>query len=388
MSVKIQTLLWPSVCDALTSKFDIVGAFNLNCFEPYDMDMGILADKLEAYRSKSFNSNERIVFTLYDVEYYLPTSKIGLTINNLVELLYSMDIDFSFCMLFTNYHGISVAIKDLCSTYRSQSLRVIENNFCVAQTDIFPVEERRDPLVIKYKFSFLSNIRRDHRTYLRCYIEDRKLNDQTLMAWSPINNDPVASRPVIPAAKPRGDRPLPCVFVQTTPWTRIRDKVMPDGELHELFNKNSYCLSTKIRNEPITPFGNGSLSAEFLKCSFVNIAAESVFNYPYPFITEKTFKCFWHQLPFVVAGGSGCLAYLHSIGFKTFGQWWPEDYDLIQDPTDRLKEIFKVLDIISKWSLEDCRRVYNEMWPVIEHNSMHYTNYYCQTLLNNTIESL
>ena len=349
--------------------------------------MGLLADQLIAYRSKTFAVNDRIVFALYDTEYYIPTSKIGIKIHNQIELLYSLDIDFSYCMLFTNHHGIAKPLQELCQTYRSNSLHVFENNFCTTQTDPYPINDAIHPNYINYKFSFLSNIRRDHRTYIRCYLEDRNLLDSSLVAWHPANREP-KSRVFTPGLKPVSGRPDSCVFLRADPVLRVRDKIIPDSELQDLYNRNYICLENPVKHELITQFGNGAFKAEFLRYSLVNIAAETAFDYPYPYITEKTFKCFWHLVPFVIVGAAGSLAYLQSLGFKTFEQWWPEQYDTILNPTDRLKEIINVLDIISKWSLDECRKVYNDMRAVIKHNHDHYVNYYSKTLLNTTIESL
>jgi hypothetical protein len=179
------------------------------------------------------------------------------------------------------------------------------------------------------------------------------------------------------------------LFLTTAPFTRIRDKLIPTEEIARLYNSHSECLQQTYRNPLITADANASnFDADFLKYSFINLVAETVFDYPYPYLTEKTFKCFWELSPFIIAGGSGSLAYLKQIGFKTFDSWIDESYDLIEDPADRITEIFRQIDIISKWSLSHCREVYNQMRPVLEYNRQHYIDYFDQELLNKTIKAI
>lgn len=60
-------------------------------------------------------------------------------------------------------------------------------------------------------------------------------------------------------------------------------------------------------------------------------AAESTHIWTNPFVTEKTFKPVAFRHPFVVAGQSGTLDFLHRLGFETFENLWDESYDQILD---------------------------------------------------------
>lgn len=57
------------------------------------------------------------------------------------------------------------------------------------------------------------------------------------------------------------------------------------------------------------------------------------------FITEKTFKPIALQHPFMIAGQSGVLAYLHDQGFETFENMFNEHYDNIANWQKRLTAV-------------------------------------------------
>mgnify|MGYP003632722730 FL=1 len=48
------------------------------------------------------------------------------------------------------------------------------------------------------------------------------------------------------------------------------------------------------------------------------------------YFTEKTVRALLHRRPFLINGMSGGLAKLQRLGFKTFSNYWSEDYDTIE----------------------------------------------------------
>jgi len=248
----------------------------------------------------------------------------------------------------------------------------------------------------------LSNVPRSHRNMVRCYIEDRNLNAKTLMAWNPCPIPLVETNPDLLQNKLSNAVNSSREHLTVVPFTRIRDYSVDNNELGGLYHRNAHCLEKLYRNplipelsstnqlqyENLTFMIPNHFDANFLQYSFLNIVCETVFDYPYPYITEKTFKCFWQRSPFIMVGAPGSLAYVKHLGFKTFNSWWDESYDQIQNPANRLIKIFQVLDIISNWSLDHCQEVYNEMLDVLKHNQQHYTNYYCKELLEQTMRQI
>ena len=53
---------------------------------------------------------------------------------------------------------------------------------------------------------------------------------------------------------------------------------------------------------------------------------------------------------------------------KTFSKFWSEEYDTIEDPTQRLKEIFTVIDNIGLMGLSEIEQMYAEMAEILDFN--------------------
>ena len=56
------------------------------------------------------------------------------------------------------------------------------------------------------------------------------------------------------------------------------------------------------------------------------------------------------------------------MGFKTFNQFWPEDYDDIEDPNMRMQRIATVCQLIGSWNQDQIREFRRQVKPIIEHN--------------------
>jgi hypothetical protein len=129
-------------------------------------------------------------------------------------------------------------------------------------------------------------------------------------------------------------------------------------------------------NVPARSFDNhGNDSAEIKvndltawNTSFLHIVNETVWQDKIHF-TEKVFKPIVLHQPFVVLQAPGSLEYLRSYGFKTFGDWWDESYDTIEDPQLRMQAI---ADIVNWIPSQDLYRMRNEMSGILEHNFRHF----------------
>ena len=89
-------------------------------------------------------------------------------------------------------------------------------------------------------------------------------------------------------------------------------------------------------------------------------------------ITEKTTRAIIYGMPFILVSSPLSLQTLKEYGFKTFDKWWDESYDMELDWKDRLILIENLIVQISNWSIEKCKKVYNEMIPILTHNRMRY----------------
>jgi hypothetical protein len=85
-------------------------------------------------------------------------------------------------------------------------------------------------------------------------------------------------------------------------------------------------------------------------------------------LTEKSFKPIALGMPFILSATAGSLAYLRSYGFKTFGEFWDEDYDLETDDLVRAEKVAAVLKNLDDLSEREKQELFQACWPVIEHN--------------------
>ena len=71
--------------------------------------------------------------------------------------------------------------------------------------------------------------------------------------------------------------------------------------------------------------------------------------------------------PFVVFGSKDYLAYLRQMGFRTFNDFWNEEYDGFEG-RDRLLRIYKLIDDISSRSIMELESMYWDMKYSLDHN--------------------
>lgn len=106
--------------------------------------------------------------------------------------------------------------------------------------------------------------------------------------------------------------------------------------------------------------------------AFLHVVTETIFDYPHNSYGEKTFKPIVNLRPFVLVSIPGALADLRYAGFKTFGHWWDESYDQIQDPIDRMLCIIDLVTDITNKPLSVLKQMCHEMQQVLHHNHTHY----------------
>jgi len=148
---------------------------------------------------------------------------------------------------------------------------------------------------------------------------------------------------------------------------------------NKLLNENYYNIDIELdsRLEVVNPHGVyippvlDLHQTEFLqsynKC-FVAIVAETRYAQPTANISEKLLMCIASKTPFILLAPPYSLEYARSLGFKTFSEFWSEDYDTIEDPTLRLKEIFNLIDKIGRMDIPQLEQMYSEMAEILDYN--------------------
>lgn len=90
--------------------------------------------------------------------------------------------------------------------------------------------------------------------------------------------------------------------------------------------------------------------------------------------TEKVLKCFAFYHPFVVIGLPGTLELLREQGFITFNSIIDESYDTELNDDKRLNMVLKEIKKLNELNIQEMKRLYNDIMPILEHNYKTYKN--------------
>lgn len=85
------------------------------------------------------------------------------------------------------------------------------------------------------------------------------------------------------------------------------------------------------------------------------------------FTTEKTVRPMLMKKPMIVMGAENCLLYLRQMGFKTFYEFWDEDYDGYHGK-ERYVKILALIDQLAQKTKEELQDMYHRMQPILDHN--------------------
>lgn len=146
---------------------------------------------------------------------------------------------------------------------------------------------------------------------------------------------------------------------------------------------SDFYKDTLIAGKPNMHQITESIFCDFYKHFALDVVTETVYNYPYTQITEKTIRPIVHGKMFIIVSSPNTLTMLHEFGFKTFPEFINEDYDSIKDPHKRMQAIVDELTRISKFSIDDIRKTMLQYKDTLKHNYDHY-----HWLCNNEIQQI
>ena len=127
---------------------------------------------------------------------------------------------------------------------------------------------------------------------------------------------------------------------------------------------------------------------EQLMHSFVFLVTETCYFQTKTHLTEKIFKPIVLRMPFLLLGCAHNLKYLRSYGFQTFGDFWSESYDDIEDPIQRLQAVVKIIKDLSALNRDQQQQMLLDMRPILEHNYQLFTQRLVQQEWNRLTSSL
>jgi hypothetical protein len=106
--------------------------------------------------------------------------------------------------------------------------------------------------------------------------------------------------------------------------------------------------------------------------SLIYLVTETVAEGRRQHLTEKTFKPIALNMPFVIVGTRGSLAYLRSYGFRTFGHLWDESYDDELHDHQRIEKIAFTLKAMDILPADEKQRLFDMAKEICEYNYNHF----------------
>jgi hypothetical protein len=169
-------------------------------------------------------------------------------------------------------------------------------------------------------------------------------------------------------------------LISVSTQTRINERwTLHDDKLRAIVNSYPGDLPFKNFKDQWDQY---SVDSTFFQQGFLHVVTETVYNYPSTFVSEKTIKPIVNKRPFVLIGPPGSLRNLHNLGFKTFSQFWSEDYDSIIDNEKRLCAVIDVIESLCQKSISDLQTLCSSMEDVLNYNFNYHVNDFRHLQLN------
>ena len=104
----------------------------------------------------------------------------------------------------------------------------------------------------------------------------------------------------------------------------------------------------------------------------IEVVLETLFDDDRLHLTEKSLRPIACGQPFILAGTHSSLEYLRSYGFVTFEDIWDEQYDLVEDPKERLICIADLMKQIADWAPDIRESKIAQARAIAEYNRRHF----------------
>jgi hypothetical protein len=356
--------------DILNKHFNVVGLFDLNA---YMRNMPELCKQLALIKKSQFSNNDRIVFTLFDHDFYLNNDGPGWTLYNLQIILDHLDISNFFCLLLTNQPDYNDHTGWVQKNLTNDDFPIRAVTTLLSNTTYDPNCTPREALIdqIDKSYCVLSRQARPHRTFFMAKLMHNNVCDAGLVGYNNIDTDPLDCN-----NSDITNHNLPFTSLLNIPqkWQRLllreesnrlilanfRQQYSEYKNFVEQVDLNDKGQSCQLDNP--TPVSNG----------FLYIGLETEIQIPKVFMTRISLRGIVERRPFVLFGCPTILEFLHSRGFKTFGDFWDESYDHVTNLEKRVDGIIDVVKQVSVMDQSQLRTLYKKMQPIVDYNHNFY----------------
>jgi hypothetical protein len=209
-----------------------------------------------------------------------------------------------------------------------------------------------------YKFLFLNGRMRPHRKWLLLRLADLGLLSQSL--YTNLDNKGAADRELFYITD----------GVNCMTFDEPLHYLPPEYEV-DLYKDQI----DKTSNETNVKFHlfNNEWGDVYLKSTpyidtYFSVVTETVFEYPYSFRTEKTWKPVAMGHPFVFVSNCGYYRDFRNLGFRTFNHLIDESFDMIEHSQDRID---RISDVVKDLCAQDLPAFLSAAEETCKYNQQH-----------------
>lgn len=221
-----------------------------------------------------------------------------------------------------------------------------------------------------YKFLYLSGRAREHRKYLLEKFDIENLLDESL--YSCLDGTGFEDRGIKLfhngeelISKPRPIKYLPKEYE----IPEIRNRI-------DLSKTSSFVKYELFDGEWL----DGTVYPECYIDTYFSVVAETSFQYPYSFRTEKIWKPIVIGHPWIAVANKGFYRDIKNMGFKTFNHLIDEKFDNIENCEERVKRVSQIIVDLCKSDLNSflsaskdvCVHNQNQMKEIYEKNKREF----------------
>ena len=117
--------------------------------------------------------------------------------------------------------------------------------------------------------------------------------------------------------------------------------------------------------------------------TLIEVVLETVFDDTKWHLTEKSLRPIACGHPFILVSTPGSLEYLKRYGFQTFGEYFDESYDSIQDPVQRLEAVVALMKSISDLSKQQQQQLQDQLKDICKFNK---ERFFSKEFINQVID--
>jgi hypothetical protein len=157
------------------------------------------------------------------------------------------------------------------------------------------------------------------------------------------------------------------MFAQTVDPGTMQFYGISDTDVNRLYTKLPLVIDNETEIVQMCE-DRSMLARRYYTNSLISLVTETNYHMNEVTLTEKAFKPAKEKHPFILVGAPGALQSMRDIGYKTFGEFWCEEYDNIKDPRERMREIVRICEDIGKWSPQQIIEFKRKVKPILDHN--------------------